>query len=927
MCFSVLCFSKISSQDTLSLHVSGICDMCKDRIEGISLNTIGVGEASYTLKDQSLILIYEKAIFNLKELENQLSLAGHDTETQTATNEAYESLPLCCRYRNPTTTEHAIATSDALVKEIWVNGSCEICKERIEEVAKKQVGISEASWDVETKLLKIVTNESFNLVKLEAELIAVGHDTRNQNALIKDYNKLPQCCQYRENNLNGLIWEIDVKGKKLPLIGATVNWLDGSNGTTTDETGGFSLPMSPTSDSLAVSYLGYRPDTIYIPKKGHIEIVMEEHSQLLKEVQIKYRKKSVEVSYLNPIKVKQISKKELTKAACCNLSESFSTNPSIDVSFTDAVTGTKQIEMLGLAGPYVQITRENMPDIRGLSAIYGLTYIPGPWIESIQMNLGTGSAINGFESIAGQLNVELKKPGDNEYLHLNGYASQGRYEANAIVNTALDKKWTTNLLTHYNFRNSVHDRNFDGFTDMPTGKTAIVSNNYAFQGENGNEAQIGWKYSYTDQTAGQDPHLHENIEHPPGYELWQATLHSDRFEAYLKRGKVFTKRPYSSIGFQFSAMYHNQKSLFGKRPYDSNQKMIYGNLIYQTIIHDTDHKLTMGSSIIAEKFNELVINSMYNRAETVPGVFAEYAYSLEEKFNLVVGMRADHHNNHGLFFTPRVHTRYALNTNTILRASIGRGQRTANIFAENIGIFASSREILVHSNSSTKPYGLDAESAWNFGVNITRDFPNFMKGASWSLDLYHTLFNNQIVVDYDSDVRSVSFYNLAGKSFSSSIQTQLDFNPIDRFDIRLAYRYNNVKTTYGNVLLAKPLTSPHRAFINLAYETQNKLKFDFTLNWQSSKRLPTTMNNPEQYQFEERSPSFFMADAQASKSFGDVFELYLGAENIFNLRQKNAIIASGEPYSKYFDSTLIWGPVFGRNYYIGFRYKLFREDQ
>ena len=217
MCFSVLCFSKISSQDTLSLHVSGICDMCKNRIEGIALNTIGVGEASYTLKDQSLFLIYEKSVFNLKELENQLILAGHDTETQTATNEAYESLPLCCRYRNPTTTVHAIAASDALVKEIWVNGSCEMCKERIEEVAKKQVGISEASWDVETKLLKIVTNESFNLVKLEAELIAIGHDTKNQNAQIKDYNKLPQCCQYRENNLNGLIWETDVKGKILNI--------------------------------------------------------------------------------------------------------------------------------------------------------------------------------------------------------------------------------------------------------------------------------------------------------------------------------------------------------------------------------------------------------------------------------------------------------------------------------------------------------------------------------------------------------------------------------------------------------------------------------------------------------------------------------------------------------------------------------------
>ena len=256
------------------------------------------------------------------------------------------------------------------------------------------------------------------------------------------------------------------------------------------------------------------------------------------------------------------------------------------------------------------------------------------------------------------------------------------------------------------------------------------------------------------------------------------------------------------------------------------------------------------------------------------------------------------------------------------RLSAGRGQRTASIFAENIGAFASSRTFVVNGENTNNPYGLDAEVAWNYGVNLTYDITDKLQ---WGFDIYSTHFQNQIVVDYDASPQQLQFYNLKGKSFSNSLQTQMDWEIFKNFDVRLAYRYNNVKTTYGNDLLRKPLNSPHRAFMNLAYEYKG-WKLDYTLNFQGKKRLANTESNPEAFQLAKESDNYFLSNTQLTKVFSEKYEVYVGGENIFNFIQPNAIISQGEPYSQYFDASMIWGPIFGSMYYVGFRYKLFRED-
>lgn len=818
--------------------------------------------------------------------------------------------------------------------KIHVDGVCGMCKTRIEKAALQTKGVKTANWNISAKELKVFVNpKNFNEDQLHQNLTAIGHDTEKAKADNEVYNNLPGCCKYRPDQeessytpsnegveLTGKVFAADENGDLQPLYTANVYWANTIIGTTTGEDGEFSLRKIPKTNLLVVSFVGLGSDTLNMEGLTRVQIQLE-NDITLEEIEVAYRKKTTEISFLDPIKTEQISEGELLKAACCNLSESFETNPSVDVSFTDAVTGTRQIQMLGLAGNYVQIGKENMPDIRGLAALYGFTYTPGHWIEGIQLNKGTGSVVNGFESIAGQINVELKKPQNSEKMYLNVYGNEGgRLEANANFSHKLSEKWQVGLLLHGKSQQTKFDKNEDGFLDNPIGKHFIGMNRWKFFGKNGLEGQFGFKATLMNNTSGQETFDDGSKKLRVG--LWQANIETNRLEGWFKMGKVFPKRPFSSIGFQSSVVFHDQNAYFGLRNYDATQKSVYTNLIYQSILNNTNHQYKAGLSFQYDQFDENVEGMDYERNETVPGAFFEYTYTGSDKFSAVFGLRGDYHNNYGFFATPRMHIRYAPTNQTVLRASAGRGQKTANIFAENIGVFASNRDIIIHSENTDTPYGLEAEAAWNFGLNLTQDINLGSKTASWGVDFYHTRFQNQIIADYEQSPQELHLYNLVGKSYSNSIQTQIDMEVLPRLDVRLAYRFNDVKMTFNGDLLQKPLTSRDRAFINLGYQTENEWKFDFTLNRQGQKRIPSTASNPEQYRLEEKSPAFFLANTQVTKVWAERFEVYVGAENLFNFKQENPIIASSEPYGDYFDSSLVWGPIFGRMVYGGLRFRL-----
>lgn len=719
--------------------------------------------------------------------------------------------------------------------------------------------------------------------------------------------------------LKGMVIEKN-QDEILPIIGANVYWSNTTVGTTTDANGNFKLTKLKSNKDLVISYVGYQSDTLYVTDQNYIEIDLKS-SVNLDEVTISYKRNSTEVSLLDPLYTKVMGEKELLKAACCNLSESFETNPSVDVSFTDAVTGTRQIQMLGLAGPYTQITRENMPDVRGLSSVYGLTYIPGTWIESIHLNKGTGTVVNGFESIAGQIDVNLRNPSSMDKLYLNVYGNQkGRIELNANIQADVGDKVGTAILLHGMNNSFKDDHNGDNFLDHPTGEQYVLLNRWELYNDNGIHFQVGIKGTYIDKIGGEvnfDPEEDKGTTN-----AWGMNIHTERYEVWSKLGKVNVNKPWQSVGFQISAAAHNQESYFGLREYNAKQSTFYSNLIFQSIINNTNHIIKTGLSFQYDDYTEDLNAVNYDRLEYVPGAFVEYTYNHLEKFNAVIGLRGDVHNEYGAFLTPRVHLRYPINDKTTLRASGGRGLRSANILSENTGVFASSRQFIINGDGSNKPYGLDPEIAWNYGLNLTYKFTLDYRNGSVSVDFYRTDFQNQIVVDLDQDPQQAVFYNLDGQSYSNSFQAQVDYELIKRLDFRIAYRWYDVKTTYNGELKEKPFVANHRAFINLAYQSRKHWTFDYTVNWQGEKRIPDVSSNPVQYQMDDYSPRFFMMNAQISKSWDQKFDAYIGVENILNYKQENPILASDDAFGNYFDGSLIWGPVNGRNIYIGFRYKI-----
>lgn len=716
------------------------------------------------------------------------------------------------------------------------------------------------------------------------------------------------------------------------LEAATIITLPDSMISFADGNGTFDLPIYNTTEKIVVKYTGYINDTIFVANivdTVMVKLVENITEKTLNDAVVQTRKNSTEISTIGIQKVEKIGHRELLKAACCNLSESFETTPSVDVGFTDAVSGYKQIQMLGLTGSHTMFTRENIPDTRGLAAITGLTFTPGTWVESMQLSKGTGSVVNGYEGTAGQINVEWLKPFEEKMprMIINGYQStQGRSEGNLIYNHNFDETISTNIFLHGKSNWMRVDQNNDGFLDQPIGNTFAAANRWFYFSPKGFEIQGGIKGVYMDNTGGQNAFADTKQQTPLG--PWGYLQNVERIEGWAKLGKMFTAKPYKSMGLQLSALHHNQNTTFGLNHFDALQQSLYANYIYQTIISNTDHIIKGGASFTYDVYKEMFGSNNFNRKEIVPGAFAEYAYSYLKKINLVAGLRADYHNLFGFFATPRMHIRYAPNDFTAFRASIGRAQRTANIFAENFAYMASNRTFLIESaNPFNNAYGFKPEVAWNMGINTTQKFRLNYRDGTFGIDYYYTNFTNQVVVDIENP-HSVRFYNLIGKSFAHSFQAQLDYEPIRKLDVRLAYRWYNVKTTYdalsiqNGILKQKPLLAAHRAFANIAYETNNNWTFDYTIHWTGAKRVPLHSVDGINYKNFNASP-FTIMNAQISKSWKkETFHLYAGVENIMGVMQHHLVLGADNPYSNYFDASIIWGAAMGRNIYVGFNYRL-----
>ncbi|WP_430615039.1 TonB-dependent receptor [Flavobacterium sp. JP2137] len=731
-----------------------------------------------------------------------------------------------------------------------------------------------------------------------------------------------------------------VDEKNQPIWNASVYWEHSSIGITTDQKGQFSLPLNASHQTLKISFVGYKEQTITIDQQRELRIQLTPDTQM-EEVVVHTKQRNTQRSIKGTSNTITMNSGELLKAACCNISEAFETNPAIDVNFSDAITGTKQIKMLGLSSPYILIAEENIPSVRGASQAYGLTFTPGTWVESIQVTKGAGSVVNGFESISGQINTELIKPMNDRPLFVNLYgSSEGRFEANVHANTQVSEKWTSSLFLHGNARKTKNDMNDDGFLDNPLGEQINVMNRWQYTDlEKGWISFLTWRYMKDNKQSGE--YDYDKDLHAPGKpidssarRLWGSEVNTEKFDVSSKLGYVFPEMPFQSIGLQLSYNYHKQDSYFGANQYDIKHNSIYSNLLFSSIINNTLNKFSTGLSFTLDKYDEqiaLPTAAAYQRIDNSAGAFFEYTYDNTDNFSFVTGLRFDVHNRMGAFFTPRFHLRYNPWEDAVIRASAGRGKRIANIFAENQNLFASNREFIITQAGGTI-YGLDPEIAWNYGLSLSQGFSLFDRKGDLTVDFYRTDFENQIVVDIDQSAHQVNFYNLDGKSYANSLQLDLNYNLARSFNLRAAYKYYDIQTDFKSGKQERPLQAKHRFFANLEYETalnaqQGQWKFDFTYNWMGKQRLPDTSANRPENRLRPYSNPFSTMNAQITKVFNERFEIYIGGENIGNYKQDRVILGANDPFGTDFDSSISYAPIFGQMYYAGLRFKLDRKQQ
>ena len=725
---------------------------------------------------------------------------------------------------------------------------------------------------------------------------------------------------FAQGFIEGTVYEQDENGKRTPLPGVNVYWKIVNEGTTTDAKGHYKIPIHERIHCLVFSCVSYENDTVHHMAEpceyDHVFSTLH----MLDEVEIQARQKA---SFINPLKaiaVQEITSENLKRAACCSLAESFENSASVDVSYSDAVTGAKQIELLGLSGLYTQMMAENMPNFRGLASAFGLNYVPGTWMNGIQVSKGTSSVRNGYESISGQINVDYKRPeeGQSERLFLNLYGnSMTMTEFNFNTRWNVGKHGSMMLLGHSNHNFMQMDGNDDGFIDDPmvTQGNVFFRFDYAkdwFEGMWGVKALSERRFG---GVMGGNPFVEPAAD--------KFKINTTRYEAFSKTGFIFD-RDDTSLGLQQQFIYHDLgSSYFGRTGYDAKQISYYANLLFDSYLVNDHHKYSVGASYSYDNYDEHLFDyqsqndSIMHRIEHVPGLFAEYVFNDEHHWSVIAGFRADYNSYYQkMLYTPRLHVRFKTDNELTIRASAGRGYRSPNVLAENSTMFASARRIIFSQEK------LKMEEAWNYGINLTKGFDIGWRELTLQVDFYRTDFVNQIVLDRDANSHEIRIYNLDGKSYSNSAQIEANCEVFKDFDLTLAFRYNDVKMTINDTLMEKPFVNRYKGLVTMSY-APGTWQFDFTTQFNGDSRVPDLSGNATavaHHQDIKRSPFYVIMNAQITKKLGKCWELYLGGENLTNYTQKYPIISAENPWSEDFDASMVWGPLSGIRAYFGVRF-------
>ena len=762
---------------------------------------------------------------------------------------------------------------------------------------------------------------------------------------------------------------LDDKGE--PLVGANVYWAGTTVGVATDLDGRFQLEPVKSTNLLVTSFMGFHNDTTEVTAHSELTIVLVS-DLLLEEVDIVERKMAVLRSRISPLTTETLTGEALCMAACCNLSESFETSASVDVAYSDAATGAKQIRLLGLSGTYVQLLTENTPNIRGLAQSFGMEYIPGPWMEAIQVSKGTSSVRNGYEAIAGQINVEYLKPQTQDPIALNAMISTETHaEVNASGGWDLNDKVSTGILFHAQNMSLELDHNHDGFLDMPKNTNVNLLNRwYVKTGDYTGQFLVRGLY---DRRQGGQTKEASSLS-PFATSPYKIDLNTWRIDGFMKNGYVFDAETGTSIGIITSASYHNQQNTYGSRQWNAAQTNAYLNAIFQTSFDDSatdlwddhSHDLSAGLSLNFDGYNEelLLASSLspltynLNHWEVTPGIFAEYTYTYKDKVTLLLGIREDYSSRYGFFTTPRMNLRYAPFEWWTVRGSVGLGYRSPNAIADNAAYLASNREYQFYTtlHNSTPHYTtlnntlLAQERSMNTGVSTVFYIPMGKRELQLSGEYYYTKFLDGVIADMDRSLHGITLYNMhdvdGAQYFSHNWQVEANMEILRGWSMTAAFRYTDVKQTTFNtaanefLLRDKPLQNKFKGIITTSYQTPLKTwQFDLTAQFNGEGRMPDGFVIPEgsnQYRVLDNGQIYHkwypQLLGQVTKFFR-TWSIYLGAENMTNFTQDNPIVGERtaehnfvNPQSANYDASMIWAPIHGWKLYLGFRWALEREE-
>lgn len=735
-----------------------------------------------------------------------------------------------------------------------------------------------------------------------------------------------------------------------PLIGASVWWANTTVGEATDLEGNFSIHRVKGYNQLVASYIGFQNDTILVNNGvERISFKLESEGVNIGDVVVESHLKGNYISYDAIGKNETISFAGLCKMACCNLAESFENSAAVTVGYSDAISGARQIKMLGLAGIYTQILDENRPIMRGIGSPYGLNYTPGMWLNSIQVSKGVSSVTAGHEAVTGQINLEYRKPTDSERLFVNLFLNDElRPEINlsSALPVTKDQRLSTVILFHGSSDTDLNlmDHNGDGFRDMPFTSQYNLSNRWLYACENGMQIRWGYRLLQEDRLGGDLDYEESMFSTMYEDNIYGSKIENRGANAYLKIGAPVGQAVYdegaeselrSSIAFVADYDYFNEQAYFGLNTYDGVENSVSLNLTYNHYF-TAKSALVVGASSYLQNINENVENytpwisgdsSLFDlsRDEDEAGIYTEYTYTPNDKFSLVAGVRGDYSFYFDrAFYTPRSHLRWAISESTVLRLSAGLGYRTANVITDNIGILATGRNIVFDNG-----IGVDfdtQEKAATYGASLTQIFSLAKPDdATLSFDYFRSEFFNQVIVDQEMDSENVHIYNSDGRSYTDTYQVDFSWSPITNLDIFATYRYSNSEVTLNRangeqVTVERPLVSKYKTLLNIQYATAyRRWVFDVTAQYNGSMRLPTQTGDLADSSY---SPAYPMFYAQVSHKIRST-EIYVGCENIANYYQETPIISADNPYSTAFNSSVVWGPLMGRKFYIGLRYNLY----